>query len=267
MTGIEAHYSVSDIETRILTALRAAGLDPEQRLTPEELGALDHFHTGGYRASMRLLELSQIQAGDRVLDIGAGLAGPARMLAVSPGCNVDCIELSPDYCTGAKLLNRLTCLEDKVKIYEGSALDQPFPGDTFDAAWMQNVGMNISDKRKLYKEIYRVLKPGGRFAFQEMTAGESDVSYFPLPWATDPSDNFLVSIEEMQSLLDESGFVSVFFEDASSAQPAGAPEPPAKEQLSLSTYVDDLALKAENAMRSVKENQIRLVRAVFEANK
>ena len=84
--------------------------------------------------------------------------------------------------------------------------------------------------------------------------------------ASSVNDRF-VSIEEMQSLLDESGFVSVFFEDASSAQPAGAPEPPAKEQLSLSTYVDDLALKAENAMRSVKENQIRLVRAVFEANK
>jgi SAM-dependent methyltransferase len=267
MTGIEAHYSVRDIETRILSSLRAAGLDLGQRLTPEELGALDHFHTGGYRASMRLLELSQIQAGDRVLDIGAGLAGPARMLAVSPGCNVDCIELSPDYCTGAKLLNRLTGLEDKVKIYEGSALDQPFPGDTFDAAWMQNVGMNISDKRKLYEEVYRVLKPGGRFAFQEMTAGESDVSYFPLPWATDPSENFLVSIEEMQSLLGESGFVSVFFEVASSAQPGRAPEQPLKEQLSLSTYVDDLARKAENAMRSVKENQIRLVRAVFEADK
>jgi len=35
MAGLEAHYSASDIETRILTALRTAGLDPEQRLKPE----------------------------------------------------------------------------------------------------------------------------------------------------------------------------------------------------------------------------------------
>ena len=58
---------------------------------------------------------------------------------------------------------------------------------------MQNVGMNIADKRKLYGEIARVLKPGGRFAFQEMAAGKVPTSYFPLPWATEPADNFLVS--------------------------------------------------------------------------
>lgn len=267
MPNIEAHYSAQDIEARILAALREAGLDPEQRLTPEELGALDHFHTGGYRASLRLLELSKIRAGDRVLDIGAGLAGPARMLAIEPGCDVDCIELSPDYCAGANLLNRLTGLEDRVKVYEGSALEQPFEDNSFDAAWMQNVGMNIEDKRKLYEEVYRVLKPGSRFAFQEMAAGDMAASYYPLPWATHPSDNFLIPIEEMQSLLGECGFVSEFFEDASNPQPGGAPEPPPKVQLSLSVYVDDLAEKADNAIRSVKEGQVRFVRGVFRADK
>jgi sarcosine/dimethylglycine N-methyltransferase len=89
MTGQVAHYSASDIEERILGAIRMAGLDPDQRLSPMELGALDHFHTGGFRASLVLKELAQVRAEDRVLDIGAGLAGPARMLAASPGCCVD----------------------------------------------------------------------------------------------------------------------------------------------------------------------------------
>jgi len=263
---MDAHYSAQDIERRILDALRAAGLDPDQRLTPEELGALDHFHTGGYNASLRLLELSQIKTGDRVLDIGAGLAGPARMLAVTPGCDVDCIELSPDYCAGAALLNRISGLEERVKMYEGSALDQPFEDNSFDAAWMQNVGMNIEDKRKLYEEVYRVLKPGGIFAFQEITAGEFPPAYFPLPWATEPSDHFLASSEEMHSLLSECGFVPEFFEDPGYPQPTATSEPP-KVQLSLSVYVDDLAQKAENAMRSGREGQIRFVRGVFSANK
>ena len=51
MAGLETHYSVRDIETRILAAIRAAGLNPEQGLSPEELAALDHFHTGGLGAS------------------------------------------------------------------------------------------------------------------------------------------------------------------------------------------------------------------------
>ena len=72
MAGLEAHYSARDIEARILAAVRAAGLNPEQRLSPEELGALDHFHTGGLRASRELLELARIRAEDRVQDYRRG---------------------------------------------------------------------------------------------------------------------------------------------------------------------------------------------------
>jgi sarcosine/dimethylglycine N-methyltransferase len=271
MASLDAHYSASDIETRIMAALRAAGLDPEQRLTPEALGALDHFHTGGFRASLDLLELSGIRAGDRVLDIGAGLAGAARMLAYSPGCRVDCVELSSDYCEGAKLLNRITGLEDRIDVHKASALDLPFPDDTFDAVWMQNVGMNIADKGKLYAEVCRVLKPGGKFAFQEMSAGEEAIIYFPLPWATDPADNFLISSDEMHTLLGESGFVAECFEDASdmilnSPPPvSAAPVASAQAQLGLSVFVDNLAEKAGNARRSLQEGRVRFVRGVFRA--
>jgi SAM-dependent methyltransferase len=268
MDGLAAHYSARDIEARILTALRAAGLDPEQRLSPAELGALDHFHTGGLRASRDLMELARIQAGDRVLDIGAGLAGPARLLASATGCRVDCVEMSSDYCTGARLLNRLTGLEDRIEVHEASALDLPFPDDSFDAVWMQNVGMNIADKHGLYGEIRRVLKPGGRFAFQEMAAGKAPASYYPLPWATDPSDNFLVTVEDMRSLLGRSGFISELLEDTSDAHLSGATAnatPAASGQLGLSVYVDNLAQKAANARRSLEEGQVRLVRGVFRA--
>lgn len=266
MSGLQTHYSARGIEARILAGIRAAGLNPEQRLSPEELGALDHFHTGGLRASRELLEVAQIRADDRVLDIGAGLAGSARLLASSVGCRVDCIEMSPDYCVGAALLNRLTGLEDRIKVHEGSALELPFADDSFDVVWMQNVGMNIADKRTLYGEISRVLKPGGRYAFQEMTAGKVATSYFPLPWATEPADNFLVPAEEMQSLLGECGLIAELFEDTSDAhlsRTTANATPAAAGQLGLAVFVDNLAQKAANARRSLEEGQVRLVRGVF----
>lgn len=266
MSGLQTHYSARGIEARILAGIRAAGLNPEQRLSPEELGALDHFHTGGLRASRELLEVTQIRADDRVLDIGAGLAGSARLLASSVGCRVDCIEMSPDYCVGAALLNRLTGLEDRIKVHEGSALELPFADDSFDVVWMQNVGMNIADKRTLYEEISRVLKPGGRYAFQEMTAGKVATSYFPLPWASEPADNFLVSAEEMQSLLGECGLIAELFEDTSDAhlsRTTANATPAAAGQLGLAVFVDNLAQKAANARRSLEEGQVRLVRGVF----
>ncbi len=266
MAGLEAHYSARDIETRILAALRAAGLNPEQRLSPEALGALDHFHTGGMRASRELQELARIGAAERVLDIGAGLAGPARLLASTLGCHVDCLEYSPDFCAGAVLLNRLTGLDEKIEVHRGSALAVPFSNDTFDVVWMQNVGMNIADKALLYAEIHRVLRPGGRYAFQEMAAGKTATSYFPLPWATDPADSFLISEDAMRVLLGKAGFIAEVCEDTSDvhlSRTAANATPAPAGQLSLGVFVEDLALKASNAKRSLEEGQVRLVRGVF----
>jgi SAM-dependent methyltransferase len=266
MSSLEKHYAAREIESRILAGLRAAGLDPDQRLTPEALAALDHFHTGGLRASRELLEMAQIRPEDRVLDIGAGLAGSARMLAAELGCRVDCIEMSSDYCAGAVLLNRLTGLEDRIQVHQGSALELPFPDDAFDVVWMQNVGMNIADKPGLYAEIYRVLKPGGRYAFQEMAAGERTTSYFPLPWATEPGDSFLVPLEEMGAALGACGFVAELFEDTSDvhlSRTIANATPAASGQLGLGVFVDDLSQKAGNARRSLEEGQVRLVRGIF----
>ena len=133
---------------------------------------------------------------------------------------------------------------------------------------MQNVGMNIADKRKLYGEIYRVLKSGGRYAFQEMAAGDAQPSHFPVPWATFPADNYLVSLNEIGSVLVESGFVAELLEDTSDAHlrvttANVTPAPPG--QLGLGVYVDDLAQQAANARRSLEEGGIRLVRGVFRA--
>lgn len=266
MSGLETHYSARDIEARILAGIRAAGLNPEQRLSPEQLGALDHFHTGGLRASRELMDLAQIRAADRVLDIGAGLAGSARLLAAAVGCRVDCIEMSADYCVGAALLNRLTGLQDRVTVHQGSALALPFRDDSFDVVWMQNVGMNIADKATLFAEISRVLKPGGRYAFQEMAAGHVAMSYFPLPWATEPADSCLVSAEEMCTALAGRGFIAELFEDTSDAHlnaTVANATPAAPGQLGLAVFVDDLAQKAANARRSLEEGQVRLVRGVF----
>jgi hypothetical protein len=99
-----------------------------------------------------------------------------------------------------------------------------------------------------------------------MAAGKGTTSYFPLPWATDPAENFLVSAEEMRSVLGESGFIAECFEDTSDAHlssTAANASPAVPGQLGLAVFVDNLAQKAGNARRSLQEGQIRLVRGVF----
>ena len=47
--------------------------------------------------------------------------------------------------------------------------------------------MNIADKSRLYEEIYRVLRPGGKLAMHDAMAGPGGPLIFPVPWASDPS--------------------------------------------------------------------------------
>src|SRR5262249_76359 len=237
MSSLQTHYSASDIEARILAAIRASGLNPEQRLLPDELAALDHFHPGGLRASRELLEVTQIRAADCVLDIGAGLAGAARLLASAVGCRVDCIEMSLDYCAGAVLLNRLTGLEDRIKVHQGSALDLPFPDGSFDVVWMQNVGMNIGDKRNLYEQISHIPRPVSPRALSPPQGRPPETGATPsspLPGPADPAENFLVAAEEMRSVLGECGFIAELFEDTSDphlSRPVANASPAAPGQL------------------------------------
>jgi len=148
-------------------------------------------------------------------------------------------------------------------VHKGNALALPFPDDSFDVVWMQNVGMNIADKQTLYREIYRVLKPGGRYVLQEIAAGEAATTHFPLPWATDPADSFLVSAEQIRSALGENGFIAELFDDTSDVHLSRTTADAAPSPLTLAVYVDNLAQKAGNARRSLQEGQIRLIRGVF----
>ena len=93
---VSAHYArgagAAEILDSILAALRASGRDPD-RITWEDLTPVDQFHVGGRPATLKLAALADIQRGQHVLDVGGGIGGPARTLAVTTGCRVTVLEL------------------------------------------------------------------------------------------------------------------------------------------------------------------------------
>src|SRR5690349_11532097 len=214
--AVVEHYGSAGIAERVLAALREAkGADAP--VTPDNLAPFDHFHGRGVVATREIAEQLALQPGERVLDIGSGIGGPARWFAATYGVHVTGVDLTPEFCAAAEMLNALAGLTDRVRIIQGSALDLPVPDSAFDAAYSQNVIMNIADKQQFYREAFRALRPGGRQELSNLCAGPAGEPYFPAPWATTRETSFLATPDEMRADLIAAGFDIAEFRDITAA--------------------------------------------------
>lgn len=202
--AVAQHYASGDLNSRILSAIAAVGLDAD-RLAPEQLSPVDEFHIGGRAATIHAVAKVALNPGDRVLDVGCGIGGATRYLATI-GCRVTGIDLTPDYIAAAEELARRTGLAGHIDYRVASALAMPFEDGAFDAAITLHVAMNIADRAGLYREVARVLKPGAVFCSYDVMKGASDALMFPVPWAETPATSHLTTPQEMQALLHDAGF-------------------------------------------------------------
>ncbi|MDQ6905724.1 MAG: methyltransferase domain-containing protein [Chloroflexota bacterium] len=268
--AVSAHYTSGDLGEKILVGLRATGKDPDA-LALDDLTPIDQFHLGGKPATLQLIERAGFRPGMRVLDVGGGLGGPARTLATEAGCTVTVLDLSEEFCEVGTMLTARTGLSDAVTFQHGSALAMPFEDGDFDAAWTQHATMNIADKERLYREIHRVLRPGGRLAMHDAMAGPVQPIHFPVPWARDPSISFLRSAEAVRALLDDAGFREIMWADEGPKILAAL-----QKQATISAINGPLPLgiqllvgsqfptMLENVGRNLRENRLTIVQAVFE---
>lgn len=180
---------------------------------PEELYPLDEDHYGALDANEALAERTGMAAGDRVLDLCAGLCGPARWFARQRGVTVVGLDITPVRVEGAKELNALVGLQDAVEPVLGDAMDLPFADASFDAAVSQEAFLHIPDKLRALREIHRVLRPGKRVSFTDWIMPR------PLPQAEQDrmwagfGAQALQSIPGYEALLRKAGFAVVSAED------------------------------------------------------
>ncbi len=118
--------------------------------------------------------LGSVNQGEAVLDIGCG-AGVDSIIAaklVGPSGAVTGLDLVPEMLDRAKENSRLVGT-DNVEFMEGSAEDLPFPEASFDVVTSNGVFNLVVNKVKALGEVFRVLKPGGRFMLaDQVLAGE-----------------------------------------------------------------------------------------------
>lgn len=201
---VAAYYTPGKLEEKIFAALRSAGKNPTQ-LSVDDLAAIDNFHLGGRISTEDLAAFMGLRPGMRLLDIGCGIGGPARHFA-ERGCQVTGVDLSEEFVAVAESLSRALKLDGSVTFRVGSALELPFDEGSFDGAYEIHAGMNIQDKPSLFREVARVLKPGGRMSiFDLMQSGPGSLG-FPVPWARSSETSFVASADEYRRALEAAGF-------------------------------------------------------------
>ena len=122
------------------------------------------------------------------------------------------VDLSPGFIDAATYLTARCGLSDRVTFQVGEALHLPFDDASFDAVFLQHVAMNIADRTALYREMRRILAPGGRLATYDLVLRDGDVVY-PAPWARDALASFLLTESETRTALEDAGYKAVLWRD------------------------------------------------------
>ena len=267
-TSVREHYQFAIVDREQLLGeidkmLDAMGPGP---LSAAQLAGLDQFHFGGLAATRELAARIGVVTGSRALDAGSGLGGPSRYLAEAYNCDVDGVDLAPDYVAIASLLAKRAGLEDRVRYHVGDLVRLPFADATFDLIWTQHVAMNIRDRDGLYRELRRVLKPGAKFAFYDVLAGDgAEPPHFPVPWATTPDSSTLLTEAETRKALTSAGFQLTLWDDVTEEAFAWLAQQQQTAPLAVTparVVGPRMSGMVANFGRNLKEGRIRLAMAV-----
>lgn len=129
--------------------------------------SFENFRQSILRHEYYLAGKLQVPKGAKILDCGCGVGGPARNIARFTGCNVTAVTLNQYQVDRGNLLCRREGVDDLVTLVQADFMKLPFPDNSFDGVFAIESTCHAPDRIGVYKEIFRVLKPGAVFACYE----------------------------------------------------------------------------------------------------
>lgn len=162
---LERFYSELTSVDGVLRGLAKEGVAGTVTAADLYTRSLDCQNLGGFEMLGRIAALAAEHAAldgtSRVLDVGCGVGGPGRYLADRFGCAVIGVDLLPERIQAAATLTQMVSLTERVTYRQADAVDLPLSDATFDQAWMLDASVHVADKKGLFRELARVLKPQG----------------------------------------------------------------------------------------------------------
>lgn len=115
----------------------------------------------------RLLRLGGHMGGGRVLEVGCGRGHGAELLLDHLGAGtVHAFDLDPAMV--AMAARRLASRGDRARLWVGSITEIPAAAGSYDAVMDFGIIHHVPDWRAALREVFRVLRPGGRFYVEEV---------------------------------------------------------------------------------------------------
>ncbi|KAK4105934.1 S-adenosyl-L-methionine-dependent methyltransferase [Parathielavia hyrcaniae] len=117
-------------------------------------------------------KMARLKKGMRVLDLGCGVGGPARVIAAETGANIVGLTNSDWHVERGTAMTKKAGLDHLITFVKGDYMKLPFPDESFDAAYSIEALCYAPDPILAYREIQRVLKPGAPFTLHDFAMTE-----------------------------------------------------------------------------------------------
>jgi len=127
----------------------------------------EQIHSGGAEATDVLAKKLGLKKGMVVADLCSALGAPARHIVQKYGVTVKGVDATKTMIEKARQRTKDAGLDKFIEFYEGNVIDLPFKSGTIDVVWGQEAWCYVTDKERLFREAYRVLKPDGMIGFTD----------------------------------------------------------------------------------------------------
>ena len=140
----------------------------------EKIFGKTYVSTGGEATTAEFCAEMGLEAGMKILDVGAGIGGSAFFMAKAFGVTVEGVDLSSNMVDIARenLCKMSEDVQKNVSFRVEDATSMEYPENYYDIVYSRDTILHIADKKSLFQNFFKTLKPGGRVVITDYCRGD-----------------------------------------------------------------------------------------------